>query len=62
MTTQTQCLDSDLRDLAMVQFNRSWTMRLARLRPMAGYLLDAKHFRAELVELQQTPGIADDDL
>lgn len=51
-----------LRELAMVQFNRFWTTRLADLKPTAGYPLDAKRFRAEIAELQQTLGIADDVL
>jgi hypothetical protein len=51
-----------LRELAMVQFNRFWTSRVADLKPTAGYPNDAKRFRESIAALQQKLGIADDDL
>jgi hypothetical protein len=51
-----------LRELAMHQFNHFWRERMPGLKPTQGYPLDAKRFRAEIVELQQSLGIADDVL
>jgi len=51
-----------LRELAMHQFNRFWRGRLPGLKPTQGYPVDAKRFRAEIVNLQQSLGIADDVL
>ncbi len=51
-----------LRELAMHQFNRFWRERLPGLRPTQGYPLDAKRFRAEIADLQQSLGIAEDVL
>ena len=51
-----------LRELAMVLFNRFWKSHLADLRPTAGYPLDSRRFRADIAEVQQRLGIADDAL
>jgi hypothetical protein len=51
-----------LRELAMHQFNRFWRERIPGLKPTQGYPLDAKRFRAEIADLQQSLGIADDVL
>jgi hypothetical protein len=51
-----------LRELAMVSFNRFWQAQVAGIRPTAGYPLDAKRFRAEIITVQQQLGISDNDL
>ncbi len=51
-----------LRELAMHRFNRFWGERMEGLRPTQGYPLDAKRFRAEIADVQQSLGIADDIL
>ena len=46
-----------LRELAMRAFNDFWCSQLEGLKPTAGYPLDAKRFKAEIVELQRQLGI-----
>ena len=51
-----------LRELAMGCFNRFWQVQVTGIRPTAGYPLDAKRFRAEIITVQQQLGISDNDL
>jgi hypothetical protein len=51
-----------LRELAMVLFNRFWTLRLPHVRPTAGYPLDAGRFRSEIAALQRELEIPDEVL
>lgn len=50
------------RELAMQAFNAFWAEKVSGLRPTAGYPLDAKRFKAEIVGLQKKLGIDDYDL
>lgn len=51
-----------IRELSMILFNRFWTARLPGLKPTAGYPLDARRFRQEIVSVQRELGITDDVL
>ena len=51
-----------LRELAMHQFNAFWRRHLPDIKPTQGYPLDAKRFRAEIVETQRKLEITDDVL
>ncbi len=51
-----------LRELAMHQFNAFWRGHLPEIKPTQGYPLDAKRFRAEIVETQRRLEITDDVL
>ncbi len=48
-----------LRELAMHAFNAFWRTHLPSIRPTAGYPEDAKRFKAEIADVQQSLGIAD---
>ncbi len=48
-----------LRELAMTAFNTFWRQHVPGLRPTAGYPVDARRFREEIVECQEKLGVAD---
>jgi ribonuclease HII len=51
-----------LRELAMRAFNAYWCSRVERLRPTAGYPVDAKRFFAEISAAADASGIARDHI
>lgn len=51
-----------LRELAMRAFNEFWRRRVPELRPTAGYPVDARRFRQEIVAVQRALGLSDDQL
>ena len=46
--------------LAMRAFNEFWCERVPNLRPTAGYPVDARRFRHEIREVQQSLDMPDD--
>jgi ribonuclease HII len=48
-----------LRELAMRAENHFWSLRVANLRPTAGYPIDARRFKAEIATTQTALGIED---
>ncbi len=48
-----------LRELAMRALNDYWGGHVERLRPTAGYPVDARRFKAQIAERQAQLGIAD---
>lgn len=48
-----------LRELAMGSFNRFWLDQIPDLKPTAGYPVDAKRFKRQILETQQQLGIPD---
>jgi hypothetical protein len=48
-----------LRELAMRAFNAFWCGHLPELRPTAGYSVDARRFKQDIVAKQQSLGIDD---
>lgn len=51
-----------LRELAMHSFNRYWQSHLPELKPTAGYPMDAKRFKADILDKQRELKIEDDIL
>ena len=51
-----------LRELAMRALNAFWSMRVAGLRPTAGYPVDARRFKLEIAAAQAELGVDDADL
>lgn len=51
-----------LRELSMLALNAFWQARVKNLRPTAGYPVDARRFKAEILAMQADLGIADRDL
>jgi hypothetical protein len=48
-----------LREVAMLAFNRFWSLRLPNLRPTAGYPTDARRFRRDIAGAQRELGMED---
>ncbi len=48
-----------LREVAMLAFNRFWSLKLPDLRPTAGYPTDARRFRREIAQAQREMGLED---
>ncbi len=51
-----------LRELGMAAFNDFWGRHKPGLKPTAGYPVDARRFKADIAELQQSLGVSDRQL